>query len=160
MSTNTPCVCTWYIARDSSNMDKNPTVLVASPKKDATAIETIWRLRGFELDNSFAIKRYTAKATVVINTRGGIVTNNQYCGGKTCPKVALGMMNSFKKDATPKNKPDSTAVDHLFSKKQKDKVTSKATTAIEKPMGKILIALSNIIATNIVANIIANFATL
>lgn len=52
------------------------------------------------------------------------------------------------------------AVDHLFSKKQKDKVTSKATAAIEKPMGKILIALSNIIATNMVANIIANFATL
>ena len=101
-----------------------------------------------------------AKATVVINTRGGMVTSNQYCGGKTWPKVALGMMNSFKKDAKPKNNPERMAVDHLFSKKQKDKVTSKATTAMEKPMGKILIALSNIIATNIVANIIANFATL
>ena len=101
-----------------------------------------------------------AKATVVINTRGGIVTSNQYCGGNTWPKVALGMMNSFRKDAKPKNNPERMAVDHLFSKKQKDKVTSKATTAMEKPMGKILIALSNIIATNIVANIIANFATL
>ncbi len=141
-------------------MDKNPTVLVASPKKEATAIDTIWRLRGVDFAQSFCTNRYTAKATVVINTRGGIVTSNQYCGGKTCPKVALGMMNSFKKEARPKNNPDITAVDHLFSKKQKDKVTSKATTAMEKPMGKILIALSNIIATNIVANIIANFATL
>ena len=101
-----------------------------------------------------------AKATVVINTRGGMVTSNQYCGGNTWPKVALGMINSFRKDAKPKNNPERMAVDHLFSKKQKDKVTSKATTAMEKPMGKILIALSNIIATNIVANIIANFATL
>jgi hypothetical protein len=121
---------------------------------------TIWRLRGLQFAQSFCIKRYTANATVVINRRGGMVTNNQYCGGKTWPNVALGMINSLMKDARPKNKPERIAVGHLFSKKQKDKVTSKATTAIEKPMGKILIALSNIIATNIVANIIANFATL
>lgn len=64
------------------------------------------------------------------------------------------------KEAIPKNNPESIAVDHLFSKKQKDKVTNKDTAAIEKPTGIILITLSNVIATHMIANIIDTFATL
>ena len=61
------------------------------------------------------------------------------------------------KDASPNSMQDKTPVSHLLSKKEKEKVTSntQAAVAVGSPR---LITLSNIIATKIVAKVIAYFA--